>query len=251
MKFRHQSLRNPGQSLDEQIDRVVLDEWAGYVLAAACLWLVAIVEWASRMFDLPRIPAIYALAAVVATTLLFWKTRETRRQLELLRQGRDGERAVAEFLDELRRDGAQVLHDIPDDRGNVDHVIICRQGVFVIETKAWSKPDHVWSLDFDGERVQVAGRPANAEPIMQCRAEASSIRSLLRESTSKPFPVRGVLVFPEWFVRRTGRARESDIWVLNPKELAGWIRREVGVLSDADVAMAALHLKQYVKKLAA
>ena len=63
--------------------------------------------------------------------------------------------------------------------------------------------------------------------------------------------VRGVLVFPEWFVRRTGRARESDIWVLNPKELAGWIRREVGVLSDADVAMAALHLKQYVKKLAA
>src|SRR5580698_1871208 len=81
MKFRHQSLRNPGQSLDEQIDRVVLDEWAGYVLAAACLWLVAIFEWASRMFDLPRIPAIYALAAVVATTLLFWKTRETRRQL--------------------------------------------------------------------------------------------------------------------------------------------------------------------------
>jgi hypothetical protein len=39
--------------------------------------------------------------------------------------------------------------------------------------------------------------------------------------------------------------------VLNPKELAGWIRKEPEILSDSDVAMATLHLKQYVKKLAA
>ncbi len=251
MKFRSQPLRNPGQSLDEQIDRVVHDEWAGYALVAVSLWLVAIVEWASRKFDLPRIPAIYALAAMVATALLLWKTRDTRRRLECLRQGRDGERAVAEFLDELKRDGARVLHDIPDDRGNVDHVVICRQGVFAIETKAWSKPDHVWSLEFDGERVHVAGRPPNAEPIMQCRAEVSSVRNLLRDSTSKMFPVRGVVVFPEWFVRRTERARESDIWVLNPKELAGWIRQDAPLLSDTEVEMAAFHLRQYVKSVAA
>jgi hypothetical protein len=35
------------------------------------------------------------------------------------------------------------------------------------------------------------------------------------------------------------------------KELAGWIRREPDILSAADVAMATLHLKQFVKKLAA
>ena len=36
-----------------------------------------------------------------------------------------------------------------------------------------------------------------------------------------------------------------------PKELAGWIGREPDILSAADVAMATLHLKQFVKKLAA
>jgi hypothetical protein len=64
-------------------------------------------------------------------------------------------------------------------------------------------------------------------------------------------PVRGVVVFLDWFVKRRPQARGSDIWVLNPKELAGWVRREAEILSDADVAMATLHLKQYVKKLAA
>ena len=58
-------------------------------------------------------------------------------------------------------------------------------------------------------------------------------------------------VFLDWYVNRTPSARGSDIWVPNPKELAGWIRRERETLSDADVAMATLHLKQYVKKLAA
>ncbi len=69
--------------------------------------------------------------------------------------------------------------------------------------------------------------------------------------STKALPVRGVVVFLDWYVNRTPSARGSDIWVLNPKELAGWIRRERETLSDADVAMATLHLKQYVKKLAA
>jgi hypothetical protein len=38
---------------------------------------------------------------------------------------------------------------------------------------------------------------------------------------------------------------------LNLETLPGWVRRAPEILSDADVAMATLHLKQYVKKLAA
>jgi Nuclease-related domain len=250
LKPRSQPLRNPGQSLDEEIDRVVHDDFMAYCLAAAILWVFALIEWSATLLHLPRVPVAYGIAATLATGLCAVKFIRTRKQVGNLKKGRDGEREVAEILDELKLGGAQVLHDIPDEGCNVDHVVICSRGVFVVETKAWSKPEGVWEMDFDGEEIHIGGR-SDAAPIVQCRAESASIRALLRVSTSQAFPVRGVVVFLDWFVRRTPAARGSGIWVLNPKELAGWIRREPEVLSEEEVAMATLHLKQYVKRLAA
>jgi hypothetical protein len=250
-KLKSQPLRNPGQSLDEEIDRVVLDDFMGYFLFAALFWLITGMEWLAKALHSPRAPGTYAIVAGFATALCAVKFIRTRKHVRRLKQGRDGERDVAEILDDLKRHGAQVLHDIKREKGNVDHVVICTRGIFVIETKAWSKPDNVWEMEFEGERILIPNRAPDNGPIIQCKAESASIKSLLRESTSKVFPVRGVVVFLDWFVNRGASARGSDIWVLNPKELAGWVRRESECLSEPEVAMATLHLKQYVKKLAA
>jgi hypothetical protein len=106
-------------------------------------------------------------------------------------------------------------------------------------------------MDYDGERINIQGRAPNEAPIVQCKAEVDDIKTLLKESTSKVFPVRGAVLFVDWYVKRTPAARGSQVWVVNPKELAGWIRNEREVLSADDVAMATLHLKQFVKRLAA
>jgi len=250
-KPKSQPLRNPGQSLDEKIERVIHDDFMDYLILAATLWIIATLEWLAQTLHWPRMPIGYALAATAATALCAVKFISTKRRVKNLKKGRDGERQVAEILDDLKCLSATVLHDIPGKQGNVDHVVICTRGIFVVETKAWSKPENVWEMDFDGERIHIGARAPDATPIIQCKAEVSSIRSLLRDSTSKIFPVRGVVVFLDWFVNRKPSARGSDIWVLNPKELAGWVRREPEVLSETDVAMATLHLKQFVKKLAA
>ena len=63
--------------------------------------------------------------------------------------------------------------------------------------------------------------------------------------------MRGVVVFLGWYIKQLPSARNSDIWVLNPKQLKGWIKHKPIMLSDEDVAMATLHLKQYVKGLSA
>jgi hypothetical protein len=250
-RLKSQTLRNPGQSLDEKIERAINEEFLGYYILATTLWVFTVIEWGAKTFHLPRAPGAFALAAAAATGLCVRQFFKTRAQVRLDRKGRDGEREVAEILDDLKRLGAHVLHDIPNEEGNVDHVVISKRGIFVIETKNWSKPDKVWEMDFDGAKIHIPTRKADAAPIVQCRAQVSDIRTLLKESTANDFPVRGVVVFLDWYVKRTPSAQGADIWVLNPKELAGWMRRESVVLNDSDVSMAVLHLKQYVKKLAA
>jgi len=251
LKPNSQPLRNPGQSIDEEIERVIHDEFLAYYVLALVLWVMAAFEWAAKALHWPRLPGVYAIAAAGATAFCTVQLIRTKRRVKNLKKGRDGERDVAEILDELKREGANVLHDIPGEKGNIDHVVICSRGIFVVETKTWSKPENVWEIDFDGERIHIPTRVPDAAPIVQCKAEVGDIKSLLKESTSMTFPVRGVVVFLGWFVNRKLGARDAGIWVLNPKELAGWIRREPDILSAADVAMATLHLKQFVKRLAA
>jgi hypothetical protein len=246
-----QTLRNPGQSIDEEIERVIHDDFMTFFVLALVLWAIACFELIGKAAHWPRIPGIYAIAAAAATVFCVVQFIRTKKRVKHLKKGRDGEREVAEILDELKRQGASVLHDLPGEAGNVDHVIICTRGIFVVETKAWSKPENVWQMEFDGERIHIPDRPADAAPIIQCKAEAGDIKTLLKESTSKVFPVRGVVVFLDWYVNRQPSARGAAVWVLNPKELAGWIRGEPEVLSADEVAMATLHLKQFVKRLAA
>ena len=59
--------------------------------------------------------------------------------------------------------------------------------------------------------------------------------------------VRGVVAFPGWWVEQLSTARGADLWVLNPKALAAWIAREPEILSEADAAIATLHLQQFVR----
>ena len=50
-----------------------------------------------------------------------------------------GSARSANFLQRLRADGAQIFHDVPADGFNLDHVVVADKGIFVIETKTWSR----------------------------------------------------------------------------------------------------------------
>ncbi|WP_338325265.1 nuclease-related domain-containing protein [Pedococcus bigeumensis] len=50
-------------------------------------------------------------------------------------QGVWGERATANALRALEREGWVVLHDLPAGRGNVDHIAIGPGGVFLLDSK--------------------------------------------------------------------------------------------------------------------
>jgi hypothetical protein len=53
-------------------------------------------------------------------------------------RGLDGERQVAEILNELQERGFKIREHIDTGFGDVDHVVIGPTGVFAVETKNWS-----------------------------------------------------------------------------------------------------------------
>jgi hypothetical protein len=96
---------------------------------------------------------------------------------------------------------------------------------------------------FDGERIEVAGRAPQRDPIAQARGASAWLSRLLRESTGRSFAVRGVVAYPDWYVD-SSRARGSSVWVLEPKAIAAWIEHQAVSLPDEDVAMIADRVRE-------
>ncbi len=107
-------LRVPGQSLDEQIDRLVNDHFMGYFLAAAFLAMIAGMEWFAYLRHTPRYPMLYSAMATVAIGIATWRFFAIRGEVRRLRLGRDGERSVGQFLERLREGGGQFFMMFPD-----------------------------------------------------------------------------------------------------------------------------------------
>jgi hypothetical protein len=240
-------LRNPGQSLDEEIRTVLDEQLLPYFLGVVFLWSLALVEAIGAWRDLPRRPWVYACVALMGTALLARRFLSIRRKVESLRLGRDGERVVGQYLDGLRENGARIFHDIPGQGFNLDHVVISERGIYVVETKTHTKPEANAQVVFDGEHVTVAGFAPDRNPVQQATAEAKWLAGLLHKSTGKRFPVRGVVVYPGWWVERMNRERHSEVWVLEPKALPTWIENSFSSIAPEDVALASFHLSRYVR----
>jgi hypothetical protein len=245
------AMSNPESSLDERIDRVALNAFSGYYLTAATLWVIAAVEWLARLLNHALMPVAYAVAALVATgfcSVNFVRARERARHVQ---KGRDAQRAVSEFLDAQKRHGAQVFSLIPQQHDKGGHVVVCSRGIFVIQTRCSREPHKDVEMRFDGAQLQIPKRLPDATAVLECEAQVELMNAALRDAASKPWKVRGIVVFLDWHVIRTSSALGSQIWVLNPGELERWIGREPLVMCHEDVAMATLHLQQYLKKLLA
>jgi hypothetical protein len=238
-------LRLPGESVDKEIDHWTNDALLGPFFGAGCFCIVAFYEWYGFLTHSPRRPILFTAVAAIALAYACWRFFVIRKKVRHLRQGRDGERAVGQFLERLREDGAQVFHDIPGDGFNLDHVVISTHGIYAIETKTLSKPWPKAKVVVDGDSLTVAGHAPDRNPIKQVTSAARWLEKTLQGSTGKRFFVRGVVVFPGWFVEQRGPS--GEVWVLEPKALPAFINNAPAMISASDVAFAAFHLSRYVR----
>jgi hypothetical protein len=241
-------LHNPGETLDKEIDKLINDDAMSQVMLITFLGVLTILEWVRWWMELPYSPYIYTLLFLVLLSYSLPKIFNIRKQLKALRLGRDGEKAVGQYLESLRANGAKVFHDIPGQNFNLDHVVIASSGIYVIETKTYSKPEKGRAVIlFNGTSIRLNNLPENNKPIIQVSAAASWLKSLLQDSTGKQFVTKPVVVFPGWFIEPTSEAKNSLVWVLNPKALPTFISKSKSNLSDDEINMASFHLSRYIR----
>lgn len=241
-------LRNPGQSLDETIQKII-DEDAFPLAAVAVLFIVLTsYEWWRWYAKIPYTPRLMTIFCGVVVAYCTFRLRTLRDQIKTLKQARDGEKAVGQYLEALRESGYRVFHDVIGKNFNLDHVIVGPKGIFTIETKTFSKPtEGKATIYFDGTTVSVNGYKPECDPITQALAQANWLSEFIKESTGHAHSVKPVVVFPGWFVCSGPEAKRSKVWVINPKGLPKFIESSSSELSPEEIKLTAYHLSRYIR----
>jgi hypothetical protein len=245
--IKDRPLRLPGQSVSEEQEELIEDAIAAPMLLALFMAILAGLEWWRQYTAMKPSPILFSIAALLVACYAALRIWRARPRLKNLRQALAGERVVGQFLERLREKGIHVFHDLVGDGFNVDHVLIGPSGIFTIETKTWSKPiSGNPQIFFNGETIQIGGLSPERDPIIQAKAQASWLRSLLLESTGKRFEVHPVVVFPGWFITGTAGA-SKEVWVLEPKALPSFLDHEPTRLEAEDVKLASFHLSRFIR----
>lgn len=243
--LNYKPLRNAGQSPDEQIHGLIYNFVTGPLLVALFFLLFAGLEWLRYYGPYGLEPIVYSVVAIIVVVYTAIHMFMLWARLRALRLARDGEKAVGQFLDELRERGYRIFHDVVGTGFKLDHVLIGPAGVFTVETEMRSKPiKSNPPVIFDGEKIRVNGFKPERDPIMQAKLKANWLREMLTESTGHKFDVRSVVVYPGCSVEWTGPKNRS-IWVLNPKWLKSFLDHERLRLSTKDIHLASFHLSRF------
>ena len=237
-------LRQAGQSVQEAINELIDEKLVNYILAPTLFAMVAAWNW--YLWYHPRIPNPLYLT-VIATGLAVYAAFRLRRvfaTLRALKLGRDGERAVGEYLERLRANGCSIFHDINAGDFNIDHVVLSEKGIFVIETKTFSKPNGAAKVHSDGAQLYVDGLGDQSRIIDQVMGNAKWVTEMLKLSTGRDYFTKPVIVFPGWYVQG---GLHTDHWVISPKALPRLLESEKQRLQSEAVHMAAYHLSRYIR----
>ena len=237
--------RFAGQSVQEEMERILNERLVSHYLVAAFVVILAAFEWAGYLLETPRKPWLFSALALIAIGYFIYNFLKIRSQYRSLKLGRDGEQVVGQYLEGLRREGFYVYHDIIGDGYNIDHVVICEQGVFAIETKTYSKPaSGKAEIKSDGHALLIDGY-RNEQISVQARAIKASLKSLIEPYMAKPAPVRAAVIFPGWYVDVDHKI--LDFWALPPQGLMPFIEHCEKVLTVDDVRALSNHFSRVIR----
>jgi hypothetical protein len=217
----------PGQQLlaritrhDQEIDSAISIMYMAFPVMFM-IWLTLRVDWQRLRFGLSEL--LFVLGAL---GMFAWGLRDYIRHYRAREKARDGwtaEHVTGLQLNRLIAQGCLVLHDLPAEYGNIDHVVIAPRAVYAVETKSFRKPRHAsdnrddpsHQVRYDGKRL-VFPDFAVHEPIEQAVRQAQWLRRTLRDALQRELPVIPAIALPGWYVVRTAEGKRGEPQVFTP-----------------------------------
>ena len=184
--------------------------------AALMVVLLPRVEWTAL-----RLNWLDWVVLIAAIGLCAWTIRKLLPLWRERRSSLDGERAevlVGQRLAGLQAQDCLVLHDIPVDGFNIDHVVVGACAVYAEETKSrrkFGKGKASANVGYDGKALTFPGW-TETRPLEQAKAQARWLADYLGGETGEPVPVIPVLCLPGWFVQVDRAAQRAEVRVINP-----------------------------------
>lgn len=158
--------------------------------------------------------------------------REDPQSTKVWAKGAEGERIVARRLNARAGHDFIVLHDrgIPGSRANIDHIVVARSGVYVVDSKRYKDKRielrKVGPLFSRESRLYVGGRD-KTQLVEALGKQLMIVREALVDARYERVPVRGFLCFveAEWEFMPLP-LRFGPVRALWPRELIKAIDRE-------------------------
>jgi Nuclease-related domain len=206
-------LRAPGetqrrrvQNADENMFMYVFAAAVAPLIVASITLLIAVRLPKDLIVGAAAIGVLLFVGGIIGAGILLLRLFNRRRN-DLL--GYLGERAVAEYLDNLRQDGFRIFHDVPcvgrKRDFNIDHVVVGPTGVAAVEVKTRRKKkgrpgyeEHV--VVYDGQQL-VWPWGEDRCGIDQLVAAADWLRKFIEKRIGLKIDPKPVLVFPGWMVK--------------------------------------------------
>lgn len=247
------AMRRAGEQLSADLAR--LDDrfdWDFLMLMALPLIGLVLPVWlAASLGTAKHMGVLVACAALLLAAVIFGiqRTLATVHEIRDKRLALYGERLVADRLMELAADGFAVFHDVPCLGGggtfNLDHVVVGRGGVGVVETKTYRKRagtnGEAHKVSYDGQKLMWPGGTTTHE-LEQVTRNADWLRKELKKHLNLDVPVRAALTMPGWFVN--GGPPQAPVLVENTKLLPRFIRERFhGNLTREQEDLVRRHLR--------
>lgn len=243
--------RRPGQSAGEHWRAIVdkeTDAVVPVIAIMAALLLVVLYQ------ALGIVVPVWLLVVLFlgAICWLFFKVHNIRRSVRTWKLGENGEQYVGQMLEkDMRPLGYDVFHDVMIKKGkrqfNLDHVLIGPNGVYVVETKAWRKPEKGSpQIEYKDGHFYRMGREIKDDAVREVVSLAKAANTLFLELTGRSYYVKPILVVAGWFCK-CANTSDSQFLLLNEKGVASWVQKDTPqhVPDPKDLELLRVKLEQY------
>ena len=235
--------RLPGQSVREELDRIVENEVAAYVFYAVAFWGLVAWEFARRWLRFGSPLGALIAAASLASVYCAWRVFRLRQDVRNLKQADKAERHVSDLLRRLRDKDYVTFDDLVDDNGrsqsNIDHVVVGPGGVFAVETKGFSVfADGCAEINTDGV-LRLGKKPAIKNPLGQAKASAAAVSEHLWACLQQKYWVQPVLALPGWNVLPA--KADVGVVVVNDETIGEYFASRPRVLSNEEIRQICSH----------